>query len=106
MLTVTRDDTDWAKPYVDAAVARGWLSEGDFADYDAYIKRGELERLIKAAYEDGGIQVLQDGNRGENVTRAQAAAMLARLYSKVYIPCENTEFVSFSEYPLALCKPL
>ncbi len=104
-VTVTRDDTDWAKPYVDAAVARGWLSEGDFADYDAYIKRGELERLIKAAYEDGGIQVLQDGNRGENVTRAQAAAMLARLYSKVYIPCENTEFVSFSEYPLAFANP-
>ncbi len=109
-ITVERDETDWASPYIAVALEKGWITEGEFNSYDKNITRGELEKIVKAAMNDQTIIVLQGDNSGNinadaSCTRAEAAEMLARLYSIVFVPADNTEFVTFEEYPLAFANP-
>lgn len=45
---------DWAQPYINKGIKTGIIEKGDFLNYDRYISRGEMAKLMVRAIEFSG----------------------------------------------------
>lgn len=106
------DSDDWAAPYIAAALKNEWFSPNTFDSYDRHITRGELASVLMAASSGKTdiSEIIQGDDNGStelsrDVTRAEAAVMISRCMSEVFIPSENTELTAFHEYEKAFANP-